>query len=448
MKKERLGCGLGRLCLVNAPNFRFMLTVHTGKISQARYAFCPMDEVESISLGLWFKVGSRYENSVLQGGAHFIEHLMFKGTPKRKALAISQEIESKGGDLNAFTSEEMTCYYARMDADHLDLVLDVLFDMLWNSSFLKSEVERERGVILEEIRMYEDQPASLAMDQLNELIWKGNVLGLPVAGTQKSVDSMKRTDLINFWNRFYHPKTLTISLAGRFHEHEVKNKLTSYLNQRAVPSRISNFKKMELSASSRIVALSNIKPLQQSSLALGIRSYARQDPKCYAEKLLSVLLGENMSSRLFQSLREEHGLAYTVQTSINHFHDCGVFYLQLGVDPSNISAALKLVGAEFKRIKKTRPSTSELQRSKDYVIGQMKLGMESTSNRMMWMGESMVGLGSVEDLKEVMAKIQAVTPEQINLVARELFQQGRMVLTCVGPEMKQREIEKAAEYLK
>lgn len=425
-----------------------MLTVHTGKISQARYAFCPMDEVESISLGLWFKVGSRYEPAALQGGAHFIEHLMFKGTPKRKALAISQEIESKGGDLNAFTSEEMTCYYARMDADHLDLVLDVLFDMLWNSSFLKSEVERERGVILEEIRMYEDQPASLAMDQLNELIWKGNVLGLPVAGTQKSVDSMKRTDLIDFWNQFYHPQTMTISLAGRFQAEVVKKKLINYLSRRAVPTGKFSYKKIKSSAVSSMKTLSVIKPLQQSSIALGIRSYARQDPRCYAEKLLCVLMGENMSSRLFQSLREEHGLAYTVHTSINHFHDCGVFYLQLGVDTSNIPAALKLTGAEFKKIKKTRPSVRELQRSKDYVLGQMKLAMESTSNRMMWMGESMVGLGSVEDLKEVMAKIQVVTPEQVTSVAQELFQPGRMVLTCVGPEMKQAQLEKAAEFLK
>jgi len=424
-----------------------MLTVSTGKLGAANLAFCPMDEVESISVGLWFNVGSRYEPQGLQGGAHFLEHMLFKGTRQRNALKISQDIESKGGDLNAFTSEEMTCYYARMGADHLDLVLDVLFDMLWNSSFPKLEVERERGVILEEIRMYEDQPTSLAMDRLNEALWKGNSLGLPVAGTPTSVGAIPRDKLMQFWKNHYHSQTTTVVLAGNFSEENVRKKLAPYLNKRVGPAATPTYSRMKPSRTRTLQVLPIVKPFQQSSLALGIRGYARKNPKCYAEKILSVLLGENMSSRLFQSLREQHGLAYSVQTSTNHFYDCGAFYLQLGVDTANILASMKLTGKELRRIIMKKPSLAELQGAKDYLIGQTKLSMESTSNRMMWLGESLVGLGYVEDLKISMAKIQAVTPEQVSLIAAELFQPGRMVLTCVGPDVTEKLLRSAGKEL-
>jgi predicted Zn-dependent peptidase len=185
--------------------------------------------------------------------------------------------------------------------------------------------------------------------------------------------------------------------------------------------------------------------VQQCSVALGVRGYDRHHPKRYAEKVLSAILGENMSSRLFQLLRERHGLAYTVQTSTNHFHDAGAFYLQLGVDGAKLLSAIKLSARELKRIGHSAPSSRELRQAKDFLLGQMKLGLESSSNRMMWMGESMVGYGQVQDLRDVVKQIQEVTAQQVSEVARELFQPGRMVLACVGPEMEASLLREAAQ---
>jgi len=423
-----------------------MLNVTTGKIGTARFAFCPMDEVESVSVGLWFGVGSRHEPAKLQGGAHFLEHMMFKGTRQRNALGISQEVEGKGGDLNAFTSEEMTCYYARMDADHADLVLDVLFDMLWHSTLPAVEVERERGVILEEIRMYEDQPSSLVMDRLNEALWSGNSLGRPIAGTPTSVSAMKRADLAAFWKNHYHPGSLTLSMAGSFSPEKVRNKVEAYTKGRKVCPDRSSYQRVKRVSSGRIKTLAIPRPVQQCNVALGIHGLPRQSPKRYAEKVLSIILGENMSSRLFQILREKHGLAYSVHTSTNHFHDCGAFYLQAGLDTPKLGAAMKLTAREFQRIGQSKPSMAELRRAKDFLMGQMKLSMESTSNRMMWMGESIIGLGRVQPMKEMLEEIQAVTPEQVSAVARELFQPGRMTLACVGPDVDDKMLREAAKH--
>jgi predicted Zn-dependent peptidase len=415
-----------------------MVDILTGNIGASRYAFCPMDEVESVSVGLWFGVGSRHEPVGLQGGAHFLEHMMFKGTRQRNALTISQEVEGRGGDLNAFTSEEMTCYYARMDADHVELVLDVLFDMLWNSTLPAVEIERERGVIQEEIRMYEDQPSSLVMDRLNEVLWRGNALGLPIAGTPASVAAMKRTDLSAFWKSHYHPGSLTLSMAGSFSPDKVREKVAAYLRKRRTIPLPFRYQPVRSGTTRAVRVLAVPRPVQQCSVALGIHGLPRSSPKRYAEKLLSIILGENMSSRLFQILREKHGLAYSVHTSTTHFHDCGAFYLQAGVDSPKLIPAMKLAAREFQRMARTRPSSQELKRAKDFLLGQMKLSMESTSNRMMWMGESILGLGRVQTMKEVATEIQGVSAGQISDVARELFQPGRMVLACVGPDVDEK----------
>jgi predicted Zn-dependent peptidase len=429
-----------------------MLNVLTGKIGAAHYAFCPMDEVESVSVGLWFNVGSRHEPKQLQGGSHFLEHMMFKGTRQRNALAISQQIEGRGGDLNAFTSEEMTCYYARMDADHVELVLEVLFDMLWNSTLPAVEMERERGVILEEIRMYEDQPSSLVMDRLNEVLWPGPGPGLPIAGTPQSVSAMKRSDLIGYWKNNYHPGSLTLSMAGSFSPEKIEKKVLAYLKGRKLCSGLwseRNVIERKTKSNSKIRQVSLLalpRPVQQGSVSLGIHGFPRKSPLRYAEKLLSVIMGENMSSRLFQVLREKHGLAYSVHTSTNHFHDCGAFYLQAGLETAKLAEAMKLTAREFLRIAQTKPSPQELKRAKDFLMGQMKLSMESTSNRMMWMGESLIGLGRIQTIKEIVSEIQAVTPEQVSAVAKMLFQPGRMTLACVGPDVDSKLLREASRH--
>jgi predicted Zn-dependent peptidase len=383
-----------------------------------------------------------FEKKGLYGGAHFLEHMLFKGTRRRNALRISQEIESRGGDLNAFTAEEMTCYYARLDADHLELALDVLFDMLWHSTFPKEEVERERGVILEEIRMYEDQPASLVTERLNQAIWPKYGIGRPIAGTPSSVTAMKRADLMEFWRRHYSPETLVVSVAGGVEEERVRALMAKYLKvpRHGAAEKIPAYRPP---AAGRVTLVPVAKPIQQCHLALGVRAYPKRDRRRYALKLLSVILGENMSSRLFQTVREKHGLAYSINSNTAHFRETGAFYVQAGVDSAKLGKALKLVAAELQKVMERRVSERELRQAKDYLIGQIKLHLESTTSRMMWMGESLIGLGYMLQPKEMLRDLERVTAAELQAVARDLFRPGRMSLGVVGPEVDEKLLKEA-----
>lgn len=422
-----------------------MVSYQAHGLGRAQLAHCALPHVESVSVGLWFRAGSRYEPDGLHGGAHFLEHMLFKGTRRRSALQISEEVESRGGDLNAFTSEEMACYYCRVDANHLGLVLDVLFDMLWHSSFPAAEMARERGVIQEEIRMYEDQPQVVVQERLNQAMWPESTLGRSILGSERSVAQLERRELMGFWRSHYGPDSLVVAVAGHVELEPLRRMLEPHLGvaRTAPPARA--WSPVRLRARRRPAVVAVARPVQQCSLAVGVHGMPRRDPRRYAEKLLSVILGENMSSRLFQTVREKHGLAYSISTSISHFNDTGAFYIQAGVDPENVRPAVRLVAKELERIARYAPSAAELRRAKDYTIGQMKLGLESTTNRMMWMGECMIGLGHLVQPREVVGIIEAVSPEQVRELARALFQPGRITVAGVGPDLDMAAVDEAAE---
>lgn len=413
-------------------------------LGRTTLVYCHMPQVESVSVGLWFRSGSRYEPVELHGAAHFLEHMLFKGTRRRTALEISEAVESRGGDLNAFTAEEMACYYCRLDARHLELVLEVLFDMVWRSSFPVAEMARECGVIQEEIRMYEDQPAVVVMEHLNQALWPGSTLGRSILGTCKSVACMKRQELMGFWRERYTPDTLVVSVAGHIELESLCGLLRPHVREgRSAP--VKGWQPVVLRTRRKPAVVAVGRPVQQCNLAVGVLGMPRQDPRRYAEKLLSVILGENMSSRLFQTVREKHGMAYSISSSVAHFNDTGAFYIQAGVEPDKVRMAARLIARELERISRYAPSAAELKRAKDYTIGQLKLGLESTTNRMMWMGESMLGLGHVLQPREVIEIIESVSPEQVREVARTLFQPGRITVAGVGPELARSEMDEAAE---
>ncbi len=416
-------------------------------IGRSELVWCPMPHVESISVGLWFRTGARYEPASMHGAAHFIEHMLFKGTKKRSAFEITEAIESRGGDLNAFTSEEMTCYYARVEADRLRLVLDVLFDMLWNSEFEPREIERERGVILEEIRMYEDQPNVVAHERCNEALWPDNSLGRPILGQPETVAGFSKASLTQFWRAHYRPRSLVIAVAGGVEVDELTDAVTPHIMSKrnvAMPKRwmpVSSKKKRSP------VFTAAIQQVNQAHVTLGFLSVPRSDPGRYAQKLLSVILGENMSSRLFQVLRERHGLAYSVHTSVAHHYDTGAFYIHAGIDPENLSRTMTLTARELQKIRSKGPSARELRRAKDYTIGQMKLGMESTSNRMMWMGECFLGMNRLFQPDEVIEAIQSVTAEEVRQIAEFIFRPGRLVCSACSPDYDQAALKRAGEAL-
>jgi predicted Zn-dependent peptidase len=415
------------------------------RLSQgAQLAVAHMPHVESVSVGFWLAVGGRHESKRQNGIFHFLEHMMFKGTTKRNAREISEAVEGVGGYLNAFTAEEMTCYYARASATHLPKVVDVLSDMLLHPTFPAIEIERERGVIQEEIRMYEDQPSSLAQDIATELLWSNNALGRPLAGRSENIQRMKRRDLLNYRRKFYHSGNLCITVAGKTDLAEVKELLRPLLRQfpSGTRAQFNPVSRRQTAPRFRVIR----KPIEQTQFVVGLRGVSRHDPRRSAFRLMSVMLGENMSSRLFQNVREKHGLAYSISTGANYYQETGSLYINAGVENSKTAQALKLTLQTVAQLARRAPSARELRRAKEYTYGQIHLNLESTDNQMMWLGEGLLGHNRVINPDKLIRQIEAVTSEEVRAAAALLVHDERLNVAVVSPTAELAEIEEAARF--
>ena len=403
-------------------------------------------EAPGVAVGLFYPAGSRWENTEEHGAAHFVEHLLFKGTEKHSCKELSRAVEGRGGDLNAFTGEETLCLHGRVPAGHGPMLISLLAEMALSSTFPKEEVERERGVITEEIRMMDDQPAVVAGEALNALLWPEQALGRPIAGTIASVGGIPRKGLMGYWERRIRGVRPVLAIAGGMSLEEVRKTAKAALRRSSptasgepIPARRVR------SRTVRVVAVA--KPVAQVNVTLGIYAFRRQDPRRHGLRMLSVILGEAMSSRLFQRLREEQGLVYSVSSGVHLQRDDGAFYISAGLEPGNLSKALGLIAGELKSLAAKGPGAAELKRAKDYVTGQFALGLEGTSQQMFWIGDSMLTRGRVVEPKEAMEKLAAVDAKIVKEVAQELFQPGRMGVAASGPEMDATKLAAAAQSL-
>ena len=410
----------------------------------AQLAVAPMPHVESVSVGFWLGVGGRHESKRQNGIFHFLEHMLFKGTTKRTAREITEAVEGVGGYLNAFTAEEMTCYYARASAKHLPVVIDVLSDMLLRATFPAVEIERERGVIQEEIRMYEDQPSQLAQDVASALLWPGNALGRPLAGTTENIQRMRRRDLLSYRKKFYHSGNLCVTVAGKTDLAEVKELLRPLLRQFPTGPRatFTGVSRRQSEARFKVIR----KPIEQTQFVIGLRGVSRHDPRRSAFRLMSVILGENMSSRLFQNVREEHGLAYSISSGANYYQETGSFFINAGVENSKTAQAVRLTLQTMRQLARRAPSLRELRRAKEYAFGQIHLSLESTDNQMMWLGEGLLGHNRVINPDKLIRQIEAVTAEEVRAAAGLLVHNQRLNVAVVSPTAELGEIEAAAKF--
>lgn len=388
---------------------------------------------ESVAMGVWVGVGARHETAEINGISHFIEHLLFKGTTTRTAREISEAIEGRGGYFNAFTQEESTCYYARVASEHSDHVFEILADMYLHPRFASDDIEKERSVILEEIAMYNDQPAHVAEELLGRLLWPGHPLGRPLAGTEKIVRGITRDDIVAFKSRRYRPDNTLVLLAGDAdHTRAVRatETLMKPLRRRHRPpllQAVTRHIKQRAFAAKK-------KDIEQTHIAAGIRLFGRHDPRRFALKLLSVILGENMSSRLFQIVREKHGLAYSIQSGVTLFADTGILSISAGVDVDRADTAWRLIVAELTRLTKSKVSTRELRRAKDYTIGQLRLSLEDSGNQLLWVGEHLLGFGRIIQPEEYIRAFSAITAEDIRNVAQTWLRKRRLSVAIVSPE--------------
>jgi predicted Zn-dependent peptidase len=396
-----------------------------------RIATLTMPQTQSVSVGLWVGVGGRYEPAPLSGVSHFIEHLLFKGTRRRTARQISAAVESVGGYLNAFTTEEMTCFYAKAAGEHLERLADVLCDMYLQSLFAAGDLEKERRVILEEILMYRDQPQQLVHELLGQTMFPNHPLGRALTGTVETVSAMRRADVLRFRAQKYLASNTVVAVAGRcFHDDVVE--LFEPQLQRLKKSRSApKFEPMNQRQRRARVCVQS-KEVEQTQVALAVPGYSRHHPQRYAVKLLSVLLGENMSSRLFQIVREQYGWAYWIQSNTCFYADTGALVISAGMDNKRLDKALRLTLREARRVAEQAPGAQELENARNYALGQLKLSLESPTTQMMWLGEHLLGFDRLTEPSEVERGIKAVTAQDICRVAADLFRANRWTVAVVG----------------
>ncbi len=397
-----------------------------------RVITAPQPDAESVAVGFWVGVGGRHETPAVAGASHFIEHMLFKGTRRRTAREISQAIEGRGGYLNAYTQEDATCYYARIPHERLGEAFDVLADMYCEPKFAPSDIDRERGVIIEELRMGHDQPQQVVQEQLMDGLWSGHPLGRPLVGTERTLKAMVRADLDGFRRRHYQPGNTVFGMAGRL-DHAACVALVKDAIGRQPAGRVCSFKPVDRTVPQKRFRSARRK-IEQVHAAIGFRGFGRHDHRRFALRMLNSILGENMSSRLFQIVREKHGLAYAVQSSFQLFDDTGATVISAGLDRARAADALRLIAREVARMRAKPVSRDELQRARDYLQGQFRLGLEGTGSQMQWIGDTLINYGRFVKPDEVLKHLMAVTPEEMRQVAAELFVPRRLTLSLVVPE--------------
>ncbi len=399
-----------------------------------------MPHMTGVSVGVWVGAGSRYEPAELNGVCHFIEHLLFKGTKKRTAKEISEAVEGVGGYLNAFTSEETTCFHARAGHERFAEVLDVLLDMLLSSKFSPVEIAKEREVIKEEMAMYLDEPQHQVQELLNATLWPNQPLGRPITGTEASLDRMRRTHLVRFLRDYYVTGSTAVVCAGRIQHQQTVHAVKSYARH-FIRGKRAQFAPAQSAQEKPRVCLFT-KKTEQTQLALGIRTCSRHDERRYALRLLNTILGENMSSRLFQEIRENRGLVYSIYSTPSFFEDTGDLVISAGCDTDKLQQTLRLILRELRRLSDSLPGRAELTRARDYLLGQIELGQESTENQMNWVGEQLLGYGEVISPAEIERRLRRVTMSQIRAVARDFFRPERLNLAVVSPMKDSKQLER------
>jgi len=402
-----------------------------------------LPQTEAVAVLVLFKVGSRYENKDTSGVSHFIEHMMFKGTKKRPStLAISKDLDSVGAEYNAFTSRDHTGYYIKVEREKIELALDILSDMLFNSKFEEKEIEREKSVICEEIRMYEDNPIMSIEDLFEQTLFGDHPLGWKISGTVEKVKSFNRKIMVEYKDKYYQPNNIVLGLAGRFGQRE-SNLVKKYFGVSGVKVKPA-FKKFEIVSQKFEKPKFKIqfKETEQVQLALGFPGYSYFDPQIYALQLLSIILGGYMSSRLFIAIREKRGLCYFIKSFVNIYEDTGNLVIQSGLDKVRITPAIGAIFEELDKIENKGVAAEELQRAKECVKGRMVLALEDSSQVADWYARQELLTKEILTPEEKLRKIFAVTQTEIQKVACDVMQKKRLSAALIGPFKDERPFAK------
>ncbi|MDD5518047.1 MAG: pitrilysin family protein [Candidatus Omnitrophica bacterium] len=390
-----------------------------------------MPERQSVALGIWIKVGGRFENSGNKGTSHFLEHILFKGTKNYSCRRLKESIEGIGGSLNGFTSEECTCYLVKVPASHCNTGLKVLTEMVVNPTLPPKEIEKEKTVILEELKMYKDLPQSYVYELLDNLLWPRQPLGEPIIGTVESVKSVNRERLSDFKRKYYTASNIVVSACGNLDtdklEQDVERAFSGFKQDKS-----NIFPAAKEKQSAPALTILN-KDTEQTHMALGFRSFKREHPLKHALGMLHIVLGANMSSRLFNELREKRGLAYEIGTVVRRFQDTGAFIVHAGIDNKKVPEAIKLILGELRKSGDALISNGEFKRAKEFYTGQLKLALEDTLDHMLWIGETTLMSDKTFSLDKIITEVNRVEKSAIRAVARKIFRDANINLSLIGP---------------
>lgn len=396
-----------------------------------RLATVEMPHMESVSVGMWVNAGSRHETPDEHGMAHLVEHMLFKGTPTRTAQQISREIEGLGSSIDGYTVEDHTSYQAKAPASEFENLFDVLSDFYLRPVMDPSDLECEKQVIFEEIAMVRDQPAQWLEDLISEATWGENhPLGRSITGTEMSLDAFQRDDVLNFFRRAYCGKNSVISVAGNIDSKKVEDIVSSRFESLQEGARIACSAALDPQPGHRF---EDAEDQEQTHLALSFEGVDRLDPSRYALKLLNVILGENMSSRLFQELREERALCYEIQSDLVSFDDAGMLQIFLALSPGNLDEALQIISKVANELCKNGVTETELAAAKSYLIGQSRISLENTASQMSWAGECLLFFDDIKDPEEIHSRVAETSLEDVHKAAMRLFEPMAFSSALVGP---------------
>jgi predicted Zn-dependent peptidase len=390
-----------------------------------------MPQVRSISMGAWIGSGSRDEAPGINGISHFVEHMVFKGTTSRSTKQIARDVDTIGGNLDAYTSKETVCFNIKVLDENVAPALDVLADLVLHPTFTPDELAREQGVILEEIKMDQDNPDSLVHEVFTQNFWKGDSLGRPILGTAKTVSSFNQQIVFDFYASRFTPGNMVFSAAGNLDHDIFVEQVAQQFSSLAASSGSPLTKKPAPTATPHIT-LKRKKSLEQVQLCLGVQAPPVADKDRYGVYLLNTMLGGGMSSRLFQTIREDQGLAYSIYSEMNPFRDTGSLCIYAGTSVDKTEKLLQLTLQELRRLKEETVSDAELKRAKDQVKSNMVIGLESSGSRMANLARQQMYFGRFFDIDEIESEIEAVTSAGIQSLAQQLFHPNSIALTLLG----------------
>ncbi len=404
--------------------------------------FESLNHLKSVSFGVWIGAGARNETRRNNGISHFIEHMVFKGTKTRTAKDIACEIDKIGGEINAFTGKDCTCFYTKTLNSDLEIAVDILSDMLLNPIFNPIHMETEKKVVMEEISMYEDDPEELVNDLLTEEMWNGVPLGYPILGTAESLKSITRDDLLEYMSLFYVPDNCVISVVGNFEEEQLIEIIEKYFGSWKSLGYCTLTNEYPLF---RPHFLFRKKETEQTHICIGFRGLSMGDDCIYALMVLNSIIGGGMSSRLFQSIREELGLVYSIYSFPTSFRDCGMFTIYAATNPDKVNQVIECIGTELNNLIKNGITESELLRSKNQLKGNYCLSLDSTSGRMTSIGKSKIITGEVNDPEEVLKKIDSIEMNNVLFIINWIFKEGETGVVVLGDDPVSAD---ALDYLK